>query len=131
MSRLCERPRRRAGAVPGTTTRPAQVVAVAACRDTVAVATARSISLLRLEGAADVRELRRCASPGGSVVAVAVVWLFRLAQCEAFYALTVWAKRVFVGKFEPGARAPRVCRAVKIRFDRGHVGTAREDTLTF
>ena len=48
------------------------VVAVAACRDTVAVATARSISLLRLEGAADVRELRRCASPGGSVVAVAV-----------------------------------------------------------
>ena len=33
---------------------------------------ARSISLLRLEGAADVRELRRCASPGGSVVAVAV-----------------------------------------------------------
>jgi len=25
----------------------------------------------------------------------------------------------------------RVCRAVKIRFDRGHVGTSREDTLTF
>ena len=46
------------------------VVAVAACRDTVAVATARSISLLR-EGAADVRGAAVRVA-GGSVVAVAV-----------------------------------------------------------
>ncbi|KAH8047947.1 hypothetical protein JL720_15971 [Aureococcus anophagefferens] len=39
-----------------------------------------------------------------AVVAVAVVWVARVAQCETFFVLTVLAKKVFVGS--PSRAAP-------------------------
>ena len=74
--------------------------------------------LLLLEGCATFAALKACeglvalVDPATrtysqiAVVAVAVVWVARVFQCETFFVLTVLAKKVFVGSFEPGPRDP-------------------------
>ena len=71
----------------------AAVVHVAACRETVAVATARSVAILRLEGAdMAITELRRVASPGGSIAACAIERHDRLVGSDVVLAVACHSK---------------------------------------